>query len=124
MYKDPGVGLNLSIENGKQFLEGIPGQLPNVSGITPILEACLSNRVSRVLLYSDNLAQEFFDLSSGMAGEILQKFRNYGVRMAVVRSPGLQLSSKFGGVIAEESLGPYFRLFENRDTAQEWLCSE
>jgi hypothetical protein len=55
---------------------------------------------------------------------MLQKFRNYGVRIAVVRSQGLLLSSKFGEVIAEENLGPYFRLFDNRDTAQDWLCSE
>jgi Domain of unknown function (DUF4180) len=52
------------------------------------------------------LPEEFFDLSSGTAGAMLQKFRNYGVRIAVVRSQGLLLSSKFGEVIAEENLGP------------------
>lgn len=112
--------------DGEQFLEGIPGQLMirSVSEITPILEACFSHRVHRVLLYSENLDEQFYDLSSGMAGAILQKFRNYGVRIAVVRSPGLQLSNRFRELMTEENCGPYFRLFDQRDMAQEWLCSE
>jgi hypothetical protein len=38
----------------------------------------------RIVLFECQLAPEFFDLKSGMAGEILQKFSTYRVRLAVV----------------------------------------
>jgi hypothetical protein len=34
------------------------------------------------VLYSENLPPAFFDLSSGVAGAILQKLRNYKIRLA------------------------------------------
>lgn len=37
-----------------------------------------------VLLRADQLAPEFFDLSTGLAGEVLQKFSNYGMRLGIV----------------------------------------
>jgi hypothetical protein len=118
--------LILSTGNSQRFLEGIPGKLfiANVSDVTQILEACFNNQTRRVLFYSENLGKEFFDLSSGMAGEILHKFRNYGLRVAVVQSQSLLVSSRFSEAMKEENLGSYFRLFEKRDLAQEWLCRD
>lgn len=37
-----------------------------------------------VLLEAGQLAPEFFDLSSGLAGEVLQKFSNFRMRLAIV----------------------------------------
>jgi hypothetical protein len=82
----------------------------------------MSDEVYSVLLYSHNLPDAFFDLSSGQAGAILQKLRNYRVRLAVVCPPGsVQFSSRFGEVVAEERRGQYFNVFETRDEAREWL---
>ncbi len=38
----------------------------------------------KVILYQENLSVEFFDLENGMAGEILQKFSNYRMQLAIV----------------------------------------
>jgi hypothetical protein len=38
----------------------------------------------KIILYQENLCPEFFDLENGMAGEILQKFSNYRMQLAVV----------------------------------------
>lgn len=40
--------------------------------------------VSLVVLPVERLSPEFFQLSSGLAGEVLQKFVNYRVRVAIV----------------------------------------
>jgi hypothetical protein len=86
------------------------------------LSARFSGGVDAALLYADNLTDAFFDLSSGQAGAILQKLRNYGVRLAVVSRPGsVQFSSRFGEMLAEERQGRYFGLFETRRAAREWL---
>lgn len=37
-----------------------------------------------IILYEKNITPNFFDLRNGMAGEILQKFSNYRVRLSIV----------------------------------------
>ncbi|WP_426478879.1 DUF4180 domain-containing protein [Chryseobacterium sp. CBSDS_008] len=38
----------------------------------------------KVILHEKNIAPEFFDLKTKMAGEILQKFSNYRIGLAIV----------------------------------------
>lgn len=38
----------------------------------------------RIIIKEKNITSDFFDLKNGMAGEILQKFSNYRVRLAIV----------------------------------------
>ncbi len=38
----------------------------------------------KVVLYEKNIIPSFFDLKTRMAGEILQKFSNYKIRLAIV----------------------------------------
>ncbi len=38
----------------------------------------------RIIVDERSITPEFFDLKNGMAGEILQKFSNYRVRLAIV----------------------------------------
>lgn len=38
----------------------------------------------KIILHEKNLTPDFFDLKNGMAGEILQKYSNYRVRLAIV----------------------------------------
>ncbi|KAA6304392.1 hypothetical protein EZS27_043961, partial [termite gut metagenome] len=38
----------------------------------------------KIVVQEKNITPEFFDLKSGMAGEILQKFSTYRVRLAIV----------------------------------------
>jgi hypothetical protein len=117
------VDLTLS-GDGRRIVEGTPGQpfMRSVEDVATILEACIGHQVDRVLLYAENLTEQFFDLSSGEAGLSLQKFRNCGIRVAVVCSPDVRFSRRFGEMIAEESRGPYFRLFDERGSAHGWLC--
>ncbi|MRR19208.1 DUF4180 domain-containing protein [bacterium] len=39
---------------------------------------------SRLIIHSGSLSEDFFDLRTGVAGEMLQKFSNYRMRLAVV----------------------------------------
>ena len=40
--------------------------------------------VAEVIIHEKNITPDFFDLKNKMAGEILQKFSNYRVRLAIV----------------------------------------
>ena len=105
-------------------VEGHPGErlMASAEDARLVIEACFSAGASSALLYADNLPEAFFDLSSGQAGAILQKLRNYHVRLAVVCPPGtVSFSSRFGEMVAEERKGPSFGLFDTRDAALAWL---
>lgn len=38
----------------------------------------------KIIIHEKNVTPDFFDLKTGIAGEILQKFSNYRVRLAIV----------------------------------------
>jgi len=37
-----------------------------------------------IILYEKNITPAFFDLKTGMAGEVLQKFSNYRMQLAII----------------------------------------
>jgi uncharacterized protein DUF4180 len=115
-------GVRVVEENGVRVVEGEPGRgfLSRVEDASRIVEACLSARARSALLYSDNLPDRFFDLSSGQAGEILQKLRTYRMRLAVVCAPGaVRFSSRFAELVSAER--QHFGVFDTRQAAREWL---
>jgi hypothetical protein len=116
--------LTLIDENGVHVVEGQPGEafMSGVQDIDRVIEACLSNGAKAALLYAENLSPAFFNLSSGEAGAILQKLRNYHIRLTLVCPAGsVRFSSRFGEMLADERRGRHFGLFETRDAASEWL---
>ena len=38
----------------------------------------------KIIIYEINISNVFFDLKNGIAGEILQKFSNYRVKLAII----------------------------------------
>jgi hypothetical protein len=56
-------------------------------------------------------------LSSGEAGEVLDKLRRFRVRLAVVCPPGsVGFSSRFREILSND-----LRVFESREEATRWL---
>ena len=116
--------LTVAEESGIRIVEGPPDKqfMRKIEDATRVLEACFSHRASGALLYAPNLTERFFDLSSGEAGAILQKLRNYRIRLAVVCPPdSVRLSSMFGEMSAEESGTGYFQVFQTAEAARAWL---
>jgi len=40
--------------------------------------------IDKMIVYEKNIVPVFFDLKTGMAGEILQKFSNYKMKLAII----------------------------------------
>lgn len=38
----------------------------------------------KIIIYEININNDFFDLKNGIAGEILQKFSNYRIKLAII----------------------------------------
>lgn len=110
---------------GQRFLKGAPEQqlMEHEDDVSLVLEACFANAVHCLLRYPKNLTPHFWDLSSGDVGAILQKLRNYHMRLVIVHSRTLHLSHRFAEPLADEGRGRYFRVFDERSVAQAWVCS-
>jgi len=57
----------------------------------------------RIFIYQKNITPDFFDLKTGIAGEILQKFSNYRVRLAIVGDFGAYQSQSLKDFILESN---------------------
>ncbi len=121
--------LHAASEGGVTFVEGSPSATvaPDASGaevVTALIEACFGAGAGAAVLYAEQLPAAFFDLSSRVAGDALQRLRNYGIRLAVVVPPGWAGgSSRFGEMVAAERQGRDFALVESRDAAVRWLAA-
>ncbi|MGE0863403.1 MAG: DUF4180 domain-containing protein [Vicinamibacterales bacterium] len=109
-------------ESGVPIVEGAPGAMliQRAQDATLVLEACFSVPASAALLYPENLTPRFFDLSSGEAGDVLDKFRRYQIRLAIVCRPGtVQFSGRFTEILSDD-----MRIFETPEAARQWLAGQ
>ena len=91
------MGLTLISEDGTGVVEGTRGVslMRRAQDATLVIGACFSAGVRDALLYPENLTANFFDLSSGEAGDILDKLRRYqmddeGSRVVAAAEPRAQ----------------------------------
>lgn len=67
------------------------------------------------------LAPEFFDLRTGVAGEILQKCVNYGLPLAIVLSSSDAHGQRFKELVYEHRTHGVIRFVTSRPDAAVWL---
>lgn len=60
-----------------------------------------------VLVHEDNLHPDFFNLRTGLAGEILQKYSNYRMKLAIVGDFGKYESKALQAFIIECNRGSH-----------------
>ena len=58
-----------------------------------------------IVIHEKNITPRFFELKNGMAGEILQKFSNYRVRLAIVGDFEIYSSKSLRDFIHESNQG-------------------
>lgn len=116
------MSLAVREESGVRIVEGTPGAavMQRPQDATLVLEACFSAPASGALLYPENLTPRFFDLGSGEAGDVLDKFRRYQIRLALVCVPGaVQFSSRFREILSDD-----MRVFATGEEARRWLAEQ
>jgi hypothetical protein len=59
----------------------------------------------KIIIHEKNITPDFFDLKNGIAGEILQKFSTYRVRLAVVGNFAKYTSKSLNDFIYESNKG-------------------
>ncbi len=72
-------------------------------------------------MYEKNIDPEFFDLRSGIAGEILQKYVNYQYHLAIVGDFSDYYNKALQAFIIQYNRGRHIRFVQDRDSALEKL---
>ena len=109
--------------NGNKIIECLPegGVIASENDALDVVALCGEHLSDRVLLHPTNLAPDFFQLRSGLAGAVLLKFTNYHIRAAAVLSPKLVSQGHFREFVMETNQGNQFRVFYDRELALKWL---
>lgn len=79
---------------------------------------------SRMIISKSSICEEFFDLSTKIAGDILQKFINYRKKIAVIGDFSIYASKSFKDFIYECNRGKDIFFLPNERQAIEKLSME
>lgn len=77
----------------------------------------------RIAIDKEAVAEDFFILSTGVAGEILQKYINYGVKLAIYGDFSRYTSKPLRDFIYESNKGNDFFFVADEQEAVQWLCA-
>lgn len=86
-----------------------------------MIAVCFENNTNLIMLNAEVLADDFFKLRTGLAGQLLQKFVNYQIKVAVVLTNEQRIMGKFKEFLAEANRGNDFRVFSSMEEAEKWL---
>ena len=75
-----------------------------------------------LILDEQQLSPAFFDLRTGLAGEVLQKFTSYRARLAIVIADEGAYGSRFSELAYEHRTHRLVRFFSTGQLARQWLA--
>lgn len=75
-----------------------------------------------LLIYQNNFIDDFFKLKNGLAGEILQKFSNYRMKLAIVGQFEQFNSQSLNEFIYESNKNGHVYFVSSRETGIELLA--
>lgn len=78
---------------------------------------------TRIILNKSAICDDFFDLSTRLAGEILQKFINYHIKIAIVGDFSVYTSKSLKDFICESNKGKDIFFLPNEKQAIEKLST-
>lgn len=112
-------------ENGVQ-IAAVTGEEKLVTDTASALELALSARyetgADRIAIDKKVIAEDFFILSTGMAGGILQKFINYHIKAAIWGDYSRYTSKPLRDFIFESNRGRDFFFVETKEEAVRRLA--
>jgi hypothetical protein len=94
-------------------------RIESAADVSGALEAAFAD--NELLLVESDLGPAFFDLRSGVAGELLQKFVNNRVPLAIVLPSPAAHGERFSELVREHRSHPVVRFFASGEEARHWL---
>jgi hypothetical protein len=112
-FNKPGVKLAYVTEYSINRTEDVLDLIGEVFG----------NNCGRVIINKELLPESFFSLKTGFAGEVLQKFSNYGVKLAIIGDFESIKSKSLAAFIYESNKGTQIFFKKTFDEAANALIN-
>jgi len=93
----------------------------SVKSLDDVADALGASLGRGIVLAEGDLGPTFFDLRSGLAGELIQKFVNYRVRAAIIVATPANYGERFAELAYEHATHPTVRFVGSIDEAIEWM---
>lgn len=104
----------LEIRSEEQFIN-------NVQDVLDLFGELYGQYYDGIILYERNITHDFFDLQTKLAGEILQKFSNYRIRLVIVGDWSKYTSRSLEAFIYESNKGKTVNFSSSPTEALELL---
>jgi PadR family transcriptional regulator AphA len=113
-------------KNNKKYVEcaSAEASIHTEQNALDLIAACIENDTNLLMIHAEALVDDFFELRTGLAGSILQKFVNYHVKAVVVLTDSQKMQGRFKELSAESNKGSSFRVFSSKAEAENWLLAE
>lgn len=114
------------VEKGEQRI-AIIGRDEKIGNVQQALDLMANAQYiggsSSLVVYKESFAEDFFDLKTRFAGEVLQKFSNYHVKLAIVGDFSTYRSKALHDFIYESNKGNLVFWASSLDEALQALSS-
>jgi hypothetical protein len=86
--------------------------------ITNVLGECYD--AEGMILREEDLSSEFFDLRTGLAGELFQKFTTYNKKLAIVVPDLTKYGARFNELAHEHRSNALIRIAQSEAELHDW----
>ena len=93
------------------------------SALDLIADVVYSDRCSRIAINKEAFIEAFFDLRTGLAGDILQKFATYSAKLAIIGDFSAYTSDALKDFISESNRGNAIFFVSDETQAVEALAN-
>ena len=97
-------------------------EINNVQDALDIMAGANNDGAGSIIIHEKNLSPQFFDLRTGLAGEVMQKFINYNVRLAIVGDFARFNSDSLKALMLECNRGSQICFMPDVDSAMEKMA--
>ncbi|GLI04172.1 hypothetical protein YDYSG_02020 [Paenibacillus tyrfis] len=89
-----------------------------------LIALCWEHETNAIMIHYAALSEDFFKLKTKVAGDIIQKFINYGIKVAAIIPQETIQNGRFKEMAMETNKGHHFRMYESKEEAEEWLLKK
>ncbi|SDC90468.1 DNA-binding transcriptional regulator, PadR family [Paenibacillus sp. UNCCL117] len=86
-----------------------------------LIALCWEHESNAIMIHYAALSEVFFKLKTKVAGDIIQKFINYGIKAAAIIPQETIQKGRFKEMAMEMNKGHHFRMYESKKEAEEWI---
>jgi hypothetical protein len=116
--------IEISQVNGVEIAEIISKAvlIREVQDALDIMGECSFQGSNRIIVHEKNIIPGFFDLKTGIAGDILQKFSTYQVKLAIVGNFSSYTSKSLNDFIFESNKHGRINFVNSKEEAKKRLA--